>query len=142
MRRWRAVLDHLVRTPETDETLRLGIAARSLLAQWGLRTAMAPAEGDALVAEALDRTNRLGDPVLRCLILAVSGSRKFIRGDLGEGVTIMVDNARLADQLREPGLMAGVWSCAWTEELAEGLDRKSTRLNSSHIQKSRMPSSA
>ena len=33
----------------------------------------------------------------------------------------MVDNARLADQLREPGLMAGVWSCAWTEELAEGL---------------------
>ena len=77
MRRWRSVLDHLVRTPEIDETLRLGITARSLLAQWGLRTAMAPAEGDALVAEALDRTNRLGDPVLRCLILAVSGSRKL-----------------------------------------------------------------
>ena len=27
-------------------------------------------------------------------------------------------------------------------EIDEGLDRKSTRLNSSHIQKSRMPSSA
>ena len=29
-----------------------------------------------------------------------------------------------------------------TEAVADGTDRKSTRLNSSHIQKSRMPSSA
>ena len=30
----------------------------------------------------------------------------------------------------------------WRKEYREGKDRKSTRLNSSHIQKSRMPSSA
>ena len=30
----------------------------------------------------------------------------------------------------------------WTSGREEGIDRKSTRLNSSHIQKSRMPSSA
>ena len=37
------------------------------------------------------------------------------------------------------------WGAAWTWVsgfLLAGLDRKSTRLNSSHIQKSRMPSSA
>ena len=32
--------------------------------------------------------------------------------------------------------------CWGAEEIAKRLDRKSTRLNSSHIQKSRMPSSA
>ena len=32
--------------------------------------------------------------------------------------------------------------CQYTETIVQNLDRKSTRLNSSHIQKSRMPSSA
>ena len=37
---------------------------------------------------------------------------------------------------------AGSWSYAPAMPLLFGIDRKSTRLNSSHIQKSRMPSSA
>ena len=47
-----------------------------------------------------------------------------------------------APRVRNDGQLV---ECSWTEAIravGEGLDRKSTRLNSSHIQKSRMPSSA
>ena len=40
------------------------------------------------------------------------------------------------------GLMGSIARARKMGEGIEGLDRKSTRLNSSHIQKSRMPSSA
>ncbi len=121
MRRWRAVLAHLAQTAETEETLRLGITTRSLLAQWGVRTGLAVAEGDALLAEGLEMANRLGDPVLECLIRAVSGTRKFALGELGRGAGMMIEAARVADGLGEPGIMLGVWCGAWTGQLAEGL---------------------
>ena len=45
-----------------------------------------------------------------------------------------------------PGLLESVYELCLVHELSKGglkaEDRKSTRLNSSHIQKSRMPSSA
>ena len=45
--------------------------------------------------------------------------------------------------LLEPGQTFGVIGTGvMGQTLLKGLDRKSTRLNSSHIQKSRMPSSA
>ena len=34
------------------------------------------------------------------------------------------------------------WASHYLQEMSKAVDRKSTRLNSSHIQKSRMPSSA
>ena len=39
-------------------------------------------------------------------------------------------------------LAVAFWSLSWLPLWHTDLDRKSTRLNSSHIQKSRMPSSA
>ena len=41
-----------------------------------------------------------------------------------------------------PAIACGSWLAEWMEGRAVDEDRKSTRLNSSHIQKSRMPSSA
>ncbi len=121
MGRWRAVLTQLDRLEETEEVLRLGITARSLLMQWGIRTAMSVEEAETLLAGAVERADRLADPVQHCLLRAVSGSRKAVLGELRVGSQMMVDAARLADRLGEPGLMAGVWFCAWTEGLDEGL---------------------
>ena len=58
--------------------------------------------------------------------------------------------ARIAERLRSLGVQLQVWDLLLPEPAAGdaelqrqlAVDRKSTRLNSSHIQKSRMPSSA
>jgi len=121
VRRWRAVLAHLSRSPETEETLRLGIGVRWSLVSWGIRTGMTPEEGDALLAEASERADRVDDPVQHGLLRAIMGSKRVARGDLGEGAAIMVEAARRGDRLGDPGLMGGVWVCAWTQGLAEAL---------------------
>ena len=58
------------------------------------------------------------------------------------GRTIIIDGCWVAElgRLRELGWKLELPSCP--EASAAFTDRKSTRLNSSHIQKSRMPSSA
>ena len=59
------------------------------------------------------------------------------RETVGKGVA-----RTLRRQGKIPGILYGQGEClALTVDPAE-IDRKSTRLNSSHIQKSRMPSSA
>ena len=61
------------------------------------------------------------------------------------GKSDLGDEAGLLDAVLARGfvLLAGASARARrTEKLARLIDRKSTRLNSSHIQKSRMPSSA
>ena len=50
--------------------------------------------------------------------------------------------ARLLDVASGPGYVAGAAAKRGASAVGVDLDRKSTRLNSSHIQKSRMPSSA
>ena len=76
-----------------------------------------------------DLRSRLADARL---YLCTSGRRA--QGDLPEFLDAVLGNGVDIVQLREKGLEAG-------EELAL-LDRKSTRLNSSHYSRSRMPSSA
>ena len=56
------------------------------------------------------------------------------RMELGARDFVLTPNGTWHDH----GVDAGGSQCIWQD----GLDRKSTRLNSSHIQKSRMPSSA
>ena len=75
----------------------------------------------------------------------------FVRADLGPSTCVIIEDTgrrspkRVLEAVRDAGgtlvYVLGVGSGA-TVERTEELDRKSTRLNSSHIQKSRMPSSA
>ena len=64
-------------------------------------------------------------PTLACLLVQLTGNRKWIEG------RFVPERTRGLDDNDDGGLPADVQE-----------DRKSTRLNSSHIQKSRMPSSA
>ena len=57
-------------------------------------------------------------------------------------ILIVEDNALVAKFFRMSLERAGGYACVVTESVPDMVDRKSTRLNSSHIQKSRMPSSA
>ena len=52
------------------------------------------------------------------------------------------DGSNVTRLPKSAGKRDGAWSPEWSPDGKRILDRKSTRLNSSHIQKSRMPSSA
>ena len=69
--------------------------------------------------------------ILRWLVETYQAEVIAFCADLGQGEEL--------DQVREKALKTGA-SKVYIKDLRE--DRKSTRLNSSHIQKSRMPSSA
>ena len=58
-------------------------------------------------------------------------------------VTLTKDQIQLADSQAEKIKNSKIYTSYWDEKnIALGLDRKSTRLNSSHVSESRMPSSA
>ena len=63
------------------------------------------------------------------------------RAILVSGGTILSARVEWGEMLR-PGLVAQARLAKRQHGSRRGVDRKSTRLNSSHIQKSRMPSSA
>ena len=72
-----------------------------------------------------------------------------VRIDQGQIDNVDLSGINVGLMMDLPGIMSrGNWTAAlFVDEKAsalavKGLDRKSTRLNSSHIQKSRMPSSA
>ena len=114
-----------------DESQRSARAAFLLFAHW--------LELDAAERAALLARHATEDPALHERLLAL------IRADRGaEQAAFLSENAMrdvAATQVPEPeadasGRRVGAWV------LAKPLDRKSTRLNSSHFQVSRMPSSA
>ena len=75
----------------------------------------------------------------------LDAGRAFYTGVLGFEETFVDEDARWGDEADVPleRYVAG-WGRPGDDALVaiDELDRKSTRLNSSHIQKSRMPSSA
>ena len=88
------------------------------------------ATDDALI---LGHVNEAGDPT--GLKFSGEGSVLVIENVEGAGITISGNDAAVGGlSLGGPGIVGAA--------LSEQPDRKSTRLNSSHIQKSRMPSSA
>ena len=80
-------------------------------------------------------------PGVEVSIRATSGPDPVVLDveDFGDRYSIVPGASRLA---RHPLLEAAVDSSPPPTGVAVEIDRKSTRLNSSHIQKSRMPSSA
>ena len=90
---------------------------------------MAGEERDPAVLEQIRRQYRLDEPLPVQYVYWVKG---VLAGNLGESM-----------RLKEPVLTLIAQKFPVTLQLAlMAIDRKSTRLNSSHIQKSRMPSSA
>ena len=82
------------------------------------------------------------------LITQYDGLKSSIAGAMEKGKRISLDPKQLKAPVENP---SKIWAAATnykrgSEGLGDargrGTDRKSTRLNSSHIQKSRMPSSA
>jgi adenylate cyclase len=121
MRRWRAVLVHLAKVPETDEVLRLGIRARVRLSQFGNRTGMDPAEGGSLLIDAKLLAERLGDRVQLAHLIAVQGTHEWRSGRLREGAACSVEAARIGDELGQPGLMAGLLMSRCSGPVAEAI---------------------
>ena len=108
-RRWRAAIDLLDGVPETDESLYVGSWARNKLCQFGARTGIAPEEAERLYTEARVRAERLGDPKLLALVVAVSGSNKFCTGDLRGGLDRYLEGAQIAEQTGDRDLQAACW---------------------------------
>ena len=86
-----------------------------------------------------------GSEVLFLLLHYPSGHWDFVKGKMEEGET--THQTAIRETREETGIADIVFLDNFEEWIEynfqfQGKDRKSTRLNSSHIQKSRMPSSA
>ncbi len=108
-RRWRAAIDLLEGVADTDESLNVGIWARAKLCQFGARTGMAPDEAERLYTEGRARAEQLGDPKLLAMVVAVSGSNNFYRGDLRGGLDRFLEGAHLAAQTGDYDLQVAAW---------------------------------
>ena len=75
-------------------------------------------------------------PLVAAIVEATNGY------DLERLMATFADDALVNDQLRDYWGKAAIRRWAERDVIGEGLDRKSTRLNSSHQHRSRMPSSA
>lgn len=80
-RRLRLAIDHLATVPESEETLALGVRARTLLLRLGGRTGMDKVEADRLFAEARPAAERLGDPVVLARLTLADAVIRFWSGD-------------------------------------------------------------
>ena len=83
------------------------------------------------VGDGLDESNDMGPQINQ---QQIETSEKYVAIGKGEGAKVLAGGSR-----NTSGRNASGW---FFEPTIFGEDRKSTRLNSSHIQKSRMPSSA
>ena len=75
-------------------------------------------------------------------LLRIGGEVCMARTSECLSVLLLSSNEEATRLLHETLSREAELATAWNPEELFGLDRKSTRLNSSHIQKSRMPSSA
>ena len=125
--------------------LGLGLAAERRLRAQGDPASARPKEGDLFVKDGDTTATPLtaddvaaGAAPLQAWPMDPAG--KVVRSArLNRILLVRVDTAALGEETR-PLAADGV--VAYTAICTHGGDRKSTRLNSSHIQKSRMPSSA
>ena len=94
-------------------------SARAAFPEWADKTAMNRGQILYRVAELLEgRRDQFAEEVASAEGLATGAARETV----------------------DRGIDRWVWYAGWADKISQ--DRKSTRLNSSHIQKSRMPSSA
>ena len=95
-----------------------------------------------LTAEALRRIGKAPDPRVRQVISSLTHHlHGFVREikptqeEWLQGIQFLTETGKWCDEKRQEWIL-------FSDTMGVSIDRKSTRLNSSHIQKSRMPSSA
>jgi class 3 adenylate cyclase len=125
-RRLRAAIGHAAVGPETEESMRVGVRARTLLLRFGARAGMDAAEADTLFAEARPAAERLGDAGLLCGLSVADGAARYWGGDAAGCLASWSEVRRQADRGTDRGLRAFAWTLtsaayAYTGPLAEGL---------------------
>jgi class 3 adenylate cyclase/tetratricopeptide (TPR) repeat protein len=125
-RRWRATIDLLEHMGDAPEVIELGVRARIRLIQWGARGGADPAEIERLVENARSLAQRSGDVGLQALLMYVSGTTRFIIGDMQGALTGYVEGAHLAERMGDPALIAAlsggpILALTWAGPLHEAL---------------------
>jgi class 3 adenylate cyclase len=125
-RRWRATISLLSAAPETPESVRLGVHARSKLLRYLARSGVEPAEADRLAEEARCMATSIGDPSLSAVVMAMEGTARIFRGEVAAYLDFWREVLRLADALgdttlRSFGAVSVGLGTAYVGPLADGL---------------------
>jgi len=110
MRRWQATLDHLDSAPETDETLRIGIRARTRLIRYGARIGADLDEAGRLYADARAAAEQLQDAVQLAVVTHAYGTTVLWRGGVRDGLDLFLEAAQLTDQTSDADAQAAYWA--------------------------------
>ncbi|HVS43857.1 MAG TPA: hypothetical protein VMU20_16510, partial [Candidatus Dormibacteraeota bacterium] len=109
MRRWRSTVDLLDGVEETVEAMRIGVAARIRLLQYGGRAGITSAEVEGLEAKGRPLADRLGDPRLSGMLWVASGSARYWTGDIRGGLACYLEAAARAEELDDPSFKAAMY---------------------------------
>ncbi|MGH9037443.1 MAG: AAA family ATPase, partial [Acidimicrobiia bacterium] len=125
-RRWRATISLLSGAPETPESIRLGVRARSKLLRYLARSGVEPAEADRLVEEARCMATSIGDASLPLVVVAMAATVRFFRGEVAAYLDSWREVLRLADALGDATLRSFGAVCvevgtSYVGPLSEGL---------------------
>jgi adenylate cyclase len=98
VRHWRRVRALLEQTEESEETLALGLSARSRILGFGWRIGIAESEADALFSEGKDLARRAGSTRLSAELLSAYTAVGANSGDVGTYRRYALEAAREADR--------------------------------------------
>jgi len=107
--RWRASMALAAQLPETEESLRLGVGARTRIIQIGARVGLPPDEVEALYAEGRELAERLGDVAALAGLIRFYSTPLLTRGHFRQALGLMLEAVGLADQTRDLALRASMW---------------------------------
>jgi adenylate cyclase len=104
LRHWRSVRELLSGVPEAPETIALGIEARSQMLLLGMRAGLLEEDADQILAEGDELAARSGEPRARVFFRLAYGAYRFYEGPVSEGIDVLRESVRLADELGDPAL--------------------------------------
>jgi tetratricopeptide (TPR) repeat protein len=104
VRHWRKVRALLEGVPESPETIALGLEARGQILLMGVRAGPVPEDAAEVYAEGEELAARSGDPRARVLFRLAYGGYRLYEGLLAEGLEVLRETVRAADELRDPAL--------------------------------------
>ena len=105
-RRWEAAIRLLAGVTESDETLELGVTARTRLARIAFRLGAGPREAETLADEARVLAERRADPVGAAMAIYAKGFALFGLGQLDPALELVREAMRLGDEMSNPGVSA------------------------------------
>lgn len=112
--------------PESEETLRLGVIARTRLIQLGGRMGLAADEIEALYLEGRALAKQLGDVRLLAGLIRFSATPHIFRGEFEPALALILEAVQLGDETDDAVLHTALWISPpviypFTGPLTEGL---------------------